>query len=141
VYQYSPLMYLRVYDSRDNSHQSEPSPSLYYSITHAHWSTCYLNHNPQLLAELSTRLMYLRVYDSRDNSRQSVPSPSLCYSITNVHRSIGWVAQGELLNLQKKGQFPDESVKINSLMNSLCNLPDVLGITDIKETALGGLLL
>jgi hypothetical protein len=28
------LMHLRVYDSRDNSHQSVPSPSLYYSHTH-----------------------------------------------------------------------------------------------------------
>ena len=30
------LMHLRVYDSRDSSHQSAPSPSLYYSLTHAH---------------------------------------------------------------------------------------------------------
>jgi hypothetical protein len=30
------LMNLRVYDNRDNSHQSAPSPSLSYSFTHAH---------------------------------------------------------------------------------------------------------
>ena len=30
------LMYLRVYDSRDSSHQSAPSPSVFYSLTHAH---------------------------------------------------------------------------------------------------------
>ncbi len=29
------LMHLRVYDNRDRSHQSAPSPSLYYSLTHA----------------------------------------------------------------------------------------------------------
>jgi hypothetical protein len=30
------LMYLRVYDNRDNSHQSVSSPSLSYSLTHTH---------------------------------------------------------------------------------------------------------
>jgi hypothetical protein len=30
------LMDSRVYDNRDNSHQSAPSPSLYSSLTHAH---------------------------------------------------------------------------------------------------------
>jgi hypothetical protein len=30
------LMHLRVYDSRDSSHQPAPSRSLYYSLTHAH---------------------------------------------------------------------------------------------------------
>jgi hypothetical protein len=30
------LMHLRVYDSRDTSHQSTPSPSLSYSLTHTH---------------------------------------------------------------------------------------------------------
>ena len=43
----------------------------------------------------------------------------------------GHVAQDELLNLQKNSQFPDD------LVNSLCNLPDVLAITDIKEITLG----
>jgi hypothetical protein len=30
------LMYSRVYDNRDSSHQSAPSPSLCSSLTHAH---------------------------------------------------------------------------------------------------------
>ena len=73
------LMYLRVYDSRVNSHQSDsvPSPSLSYSLIHSHRSIGYRNRNPQLLAESVERLMYLRVYDNRDSSRQSAPSPSL----------------------------------------------------------------
>ncbi len=32
----SRLMYLRVYGSRDSSHQTSPSPSLWYLITHSH---------------------------------------------------------------------------------------------------------
>ena len=43
----------------------------------------------------------------------------------------GDVVQDELLRLKKNGQFPDD------LVNSLCNLPDVLTITDIKEITLG----
>ena len=50
----------------------------------------------------------------------------------------GHVAQAEVLNLQKIGQFTDEFVKIEGV---LCNLPDVLAIEDIKEIELGGLLL
>ena len=91
------MMYLRVYDSRDSSRQPAPSPSLYYSLTHAHRSIGYRNRNPQpladssaRLADSSARLMYLRVYDSRDSSRQPAPSPSLCYSLTHAHRSIGY---------------------------------------------------
>jgi hypothetical protein len=83
-------MYLRVYDSRDSSRQTAPSPSLCYSLTHGHRSIGYRNRNPQHLADSSTRLMYLRVYDSRVNSRQTAPSPSLCYSLTHAHRSIGY---------------------------------------------------
>jgi hypothetical protein len=41
----------------------------------------------------------------------------------------------------KNGQFPDESVRIKVGSNSLCNLPDVLAITGINDTTLGGLLL
>ncbi len=65
------LMFLRVYDNRDNSRQPAPSPSLWYSLTHAQKSIGYHNHNPQLLTESTTRLMYLRVYGNRDRSRQS----------------------------------------------------------------------
>ena len=43
------LMYLRVYDSRDTSHQSETSPSLCYSLKHTHRSIGYHNLNPQPL--------------------------------------------------------------------------------------------
>ena len=46
------------------------------------------------------------------------------------------------LKLKKIGQFPDEDVcKNKSLINLLCNLPDVLAIAGITDTALGGLLL
>jgi hypothetical protein len=77
---------------RDSSRQAAPSPSLCYSLTHAHRSIGYRNHNrnPQSLSESTARLMYLRVYDNRDSSRQTAPSPSLCYSLTHAHRSIGY---------------------------------------------------
>jgi hypothetical protein len=87
------LVYLRVYDSRDTSRHPAPSPSLCYSLTHAHRSSRsigYRNRNPQLLSESTVRLMYLRVYGSRDSSRQPAPSPSLWSSLTYAHRSIGY---------------------------------------------------
>ncbi len=83
-------MYLRVYDSRHSSRQSAPSPSLCYSLTHAHRSIGYRNRNPQSLDDSTVRLMYLRVYDSRHSSHQPSPSPSLCYSLTHAHRFIGY---------------------------------------------------
>ncbi len=46
----------------------------------------------------------------------------------------------ELLKLEKKRSVSRWSCKNNSLMNSLCNLPDVLGIGDIKETTFGKML-
>jgi hypothetical protein len=61
------------------------TPSLCYSLTHAHRSIGYRNRNPQPLADSATRLMYLRVYDNRDSSHQSAPSPSLSYSLTHAH--------------------------------------------------------
>ena len=82
-------MYLRVFDSRDRSRQTTPSPSLCHYLTHEHRSIGYPNRNPQSLDESTTRLMYLRVYDSRPGSRQPAPSPSLVYSLTHTHRSIG----------------------------------------------------
>ena len=82
------LMHLRVYDSRDSSRQSAPSPSVCSSLTHAHRSIGYRNCNPQPLAESAARLMHLRVYDSRDISRQSSPSPSVCCSITHLHSTL-----------------------------------------------------
>jgi hypothetical protein len=90
----SRLLYLCVYDSRDSSHHPAPSPSLGYSLTHAHRSigyhNGYHNRNPQTLTESTVRLMHLRVHDNRDNSPQPEPSPSLVYSLTHVHRSIGY---------------------------------------------------
>ncbi len=84
------LMYLRVYDRRVSSRQLAPSPSLYYSLTHAHRSIGYRNRNPHRLSDSTARLMYLRVYDSRVSFRQPAPSPSICYSLTPAHRSIGY---------------------------------------------------
>ena len=65
-----------------------PSPSLCYSLTHAHRSIGYRNRNPQPLADSSARLMYLRVYDSRVSSHQPAPSPSLCYLLTHAHSTL-----------------------------------------------------
>jgi hypothetical protein len=86
-------MYLPVYLSRDSSHLSEvvPSPVLCYSLTHAHRSIGYHNHNPQSLSESvvhTERLMYLRVYDSRDSSCKPVPSLSVCDSLTHAHSTL-----------------------------------------------------
>jgi hypothetical protein len=63
-------MYLRVFDSRVSSRHPPPSPSLCYSLTHAHRSIGHRNRNPQPLSGSPARLMYLRVYDSRVSSRQ-----------------------------------------------------------------------
>jgi hypothetical protein len=73
----------------DSSRQPAPSPSLCYSLTHAHRSIVYLNHNPQTLADSTARLMYLRVCENRDISRQTPPSPSLSYSLTHQHTVTG----------------------------------------------------
>ena len=67
-------MHFRVYDNRDNSCNSTPSPSLRSSITHAHRSIGHHNH-PQSLAK-STRLRYLSMFDSRVASTPS-PLPDL----------------------------------------------------------------
>jgi hypothetical protein len=77
-----------IYDSRDSSRQPSPSPSLCYSLTHAHRSIGYRNHNPQPLSDSAARLMHLRVHDNRDNSHQSAHSPSLCYSLTHAHSTL-----------------------------------------------------
>jgi hypothetical protein len=82
------LIYLCVYDNRDRSRQPALSPSLCYSLTHAHRSIGYRNHNPQLLTDSSARLMYLLVYDSRVRSHQPALSPSLCYSLTHAHSTL-----------------------------------------------------
>ena len=54
-------------DNRDISCKITTSPSLCYSLTHAHRSIGYRNPT-QPLAESVTRLMHLRVYDNRDSS-------------------------------------------------------------------------
>jgi hypothetical protein len=61
------------------------TPSLCYSLTHAHRSIGYRN-IPQPLADSAARLMYLRVYDSRASFSKPAPSPSsLYYSLTLAH--------------------------------------------------------
>ena len=76
-------LHLRVYDIRDTSHLTVPSPFLYYSLTHTHRFIGYRNRNPQSLTESSVRLMYVRVYDSRDRS-----SPSPYHSLTHTHNTL-----------------------------------------------------
>ena len=65
-----------------------PSPSLCYSLTHAHRSISYRNRNPQPLAESAAKLMYLRVHDSRDSSFKPTLSPSLSHSLTHPHNTL-----------------------------------------------------
>ena len=72
----------------DEQTQHPASPSLRYSLTHAHRSIGYRNRNPQPLAESTVRLMYLRVYDIRVSSHQSSPSPSLSYLLTHEHNTL-----------------------------------------------------
>jgi hypothetical protein len=52
------------------------------------------------------------------------------------------MTQVELLKLSKRGQFPDEPVRIkDSQVHNVNSLPDVLGIPRIKEITLEGRLL
>jgi hypothetical protein len=83
---YAPASsFLCVYnDSRDSSNKPAPSPSLCYSLTHAHRSIGYRN-IPQPLDDSVARLIYLRVYDSRDGASEPAPSPSPPSSLTHVH--------------------------------------------------------
>ncbi len=77
-------------DNRDSFSKSTPSPSLWYSLIHAHRSIGYCN-IPQPLTDSAVRLIYLRVDDNHASSSKSVPSPlSLCYSLTHAHRFIGY---------------------------------------------------
>ncbi len=48
----------------------------------------------------------------------------------------GWIPETELLNLQKRGQFPDESIKMKDTQIHNVNVPDVLGIGTLKEIVL-----
>jgi hypothetical protein len=79
------MMYLQ-------SSQPAPSPSVWYSITHAHRPIGYRNRNPQPLTSSAAGLMYLRVYDilydNRDISFHSESSPSVSYSITLAHITL-----------------------------------------------------
>jgi hypothetical protein len=60
-----------------------------------------------------------------------------------------YIVLTKLLKLQRSGQFPDDPVRIKvgqihyivNLSGYICNLPDVLAIAGINDTALGGLLL
>ncbi len=84
------LMYLSVYDSRDNTSESGPSPFPPSSLTHVPRSIDY--HNPTWHSmSTSTRVMYLSVYDQqRKFLRLHVPRPHWDSSLTHVHRSIGY---------------------------------------------------
>jgi hypothetical protein len=78
------LTYLSVYDRRDGSSESTPSPSGPSSFTHEH--RCIGSHNPNWhTVPNSMRLTYLSVYDIRDDVSESVPSPSQPSSLTHVH--------------------------------------------------------
>jgi hypothetical protein len=98
-----------VYDSRDDSSETGPSPSppfLVHRCTKVHrFSQPYLFNLPSLLTHVhryigslnptcqtlpnSVRLTYLGVYDSRDDSSETGPSPSppfLAHACTQVYR-------------------------------------------------------
>jgi hypothetical protein len=51
------------YSTSDRTVERAPTFSPRSSLTHAHRSIGYRNHNPQPLVEFVTRLMYLRVLD------------------------------------------------------------------------------
>ena len=78
------------------SRKSTPSPSLYYSLTHAHRSAGYRNQT-QPLTESTTRLIYLRVYDIWDIYRNPHPPHPYPYSLTHTHRSTGYHNQTQPL--------------------------------------------
>jgi hypothetical protein len=67
------LMHLRVYDSRDSSHQSAPSPSLYYSLTHAHSTLS----TPTLLTITCTQVLWFL-------ERLTRPVVSCCVTTTRL---------------------------------------------------------
>jgi hypothetical protein len=71
--------------SNDSRSKGSDTPSLCYSLTHAHRSMGYRN-IPQPLADSAAILVYLRACDSRASSSKPAPSPSsLCYSLTLAH--------------------------------------------------------
>jgi hypothetical protein len=78
----------QVYENRDGTSESVPSPSPPSSLTDAH--RCIGSRNPTRdSVPNSARLTYLSVYDSRDGVSESAPSPSPPSSLTYVHRCIG----------------------------------------------------
>ena len=66
------LIHLRVYDSRDRSHQSSTSPSLYYSFTHTH-NTLPLSLHVLLLITLGNISSINLVFIFRCSSSPSNP--------------------------------------------------------------------
>ena len=95
------LIYLSMYDNRDNrsesapspSHsvsESGPSPSPYSSFTYIHRCIGYHNPTNRHFMSTSMRPMYLSMYDNRDITSESVPSPSPRSSLTYIHRCIGY---------------------------------------------------
>ncbi len=81
--------------------------------------------------ELKTRPIYECRYDERLKTKDEEStgwSRTPYGGSTIVH---GWTPEVELQKMEKSGQFPDDPVRMNtSLMNSLCNLPDILTTTD-----------
>ena len=63
------------------------------------------------------------------------------YCQENASGTGCWITQSELLNLPKKRPVSRWVCKNKRHTNSLCKLPDVLGIPDIKEIVLEVLLL
>jgi hypothetical protein len=54
----------------------------------------------------------------------------------------GHVSQVEILKVEKRGQFPNDPVRIKRTQIQYVTFqgPDVLGIEDMKEVTIGGLL-
>jgi hypothetical protein len=99
---------LRVYDIRDTSWKTTPSPSsLWYSFKRSHRSIGYLN-IPQPLDDYNSvvRLIFLHVYDSRTTSSKSTPSPSSLY----------W-----LVHTCTKDTHPNPHVHVSFLPNIYCS--------------------
>jgi hypothetical protein len=82
------LTYMSVYDNRDVTSETTPSPSPLSSLTHVHKFIGSLNPTCQTLSN-SARLTCLSVYDNRDGASEPAPSPSPPSLLSYVHRCIG----------------------------------------------------
>ena len=100
------LMHLRVYDNRDSSHQSAPSPSLCYSLTHAH-STLP---TPTLLTITCTQVLWFLERLTR--------STVSCCETTRTRLTVLWCL-ARLARPRASGVTMDPASRLSLLTSSL----------------------